>query len=691
MAGVSPEKNVQPEVSQQQQPNNDKIPPPEVTDEVADLSLQLESRKNPTAKSVLRDIILVNKVLATTKTGLQSVIGSKFDAVSTLFTTSSNNLAQRITSIEDKCDTLDKKCFQNEDSLEKRLQISEQKITALEHKLKKVNEADNIVLQTDPAIEAKQAAHENQLLVTKNILSCMEKDIASNSTRGMANTARLLSNNVKISGIPFSPSEDPVSVVKKFLEDKVEISVNNDDIYDAFRLPGTLSVFISGIRVTLPPQMFVRCSPSLRRRIEKNKRNLEGKTDPIDHHFYKIKAQLPDSYSAARQHFNPIVQDIITKNEGKEPRDQDTFAFRGAELLINGCPVKEAVAPPPRTDLLGITAENQSELNKIPLPVLASVTEKKSRFFGFAVRAYSTKYIQEVYLRLRQLHPTANHIMLAYRVDCVEDISQILQGSCHDGESHGDVKLADVLLKSQMSNVAVFVVRYYGGIQLRGARLKHIADVGRNALNKLRFPDGVPPGQQQQEAAANSETAPTASQMETPASPSQGGSRDTGPPHHQNTDDKDKDDDHISTEEGECNSIHSGNNFPTLMDHHNYGASSFNNRSGWGRGGHNQTDHRNDWSSYYRENYSNYNTDSNREPYNNRFSQRGGFNHGYDGYRERRYRPNPDYSHRGSDVDDFQGSRPNSRHRRPLHSGPRRQYFPKKNRNTDSARMAYTY
>ena len=102
---------------------------------------------------------------------------------------------------------------------------------------------------------------------------------------------------------------------------------------------------------------------------------------------------------------------------------------------------------------------------------------------------YDVRFVRKAYLRLRQLHLAANHVMLAFRVEDPANPDQQIEGSCHDEESHGDVTLAQVLENTQMKNTAVFVVRYYGGTPLRALRLKMIADTARAALHTLRFPD----------------------------------------------------------------------------------------------------------------------------------------------------------------------------------------------------------
>ena len=157
-------------------------------------------------------------------------------------------------------------------------------------------------------------------------------------------------------------------------------------------------------------------------------------------------------------------------------------------------PLLNQSSPPPHTAILNIPEQKQKEMDRIPLIQLAHHTEKRSRFYGYAARAYTFDFINLAYLKMRQMHPTANHIMAAYTLDSDVLGEDATYGACNDGESHSDVKLTETLNKTTMSNVVVFVVRYYGGIQLRGLRLKIIADCAKAALHKLRFPDGVPPG-----------------------------------------------------------------------------------------------------------------------------------------------------------------------------------------------------
>ena len=120
---------------------------------------------------------------------------------------------------------------------------------------------------------------------------------------------------------------------------------------------------------------------------------------------------------------------------------------------------------------------------------MAQQCHLKSKFFAYTVRVYDLPSTRQVYKRLRQLHLQANHVMMAFCIDSPDEPGKVLEGSCHDEESHGDVCLAMVLEQACMSNIAIFVVRYYGGIPLRGLRLKAITECTNEALHKLRFPE----------------------------------------------------------------------------------------------------------------------------------------------------------------------------------------------------------
>jgi len=63
-------------------------------------------------------------------------------------------------------------------------------------------------------------------------------------------------------------------------------------------------------------------------------------------------------------------------------------------------------------------------------------------------------------------HPKARHIVYAYRE--LNEFNQIIENSSDDGEPKGSsgVPVLNVLRGEEFINVAILVVRYFGGIKL---------------------------------------------------------------------------------------------------------------------------------------------------------------------------------------------------------------------------------
>ena len=132
----------------------------------------------------------------------------------------------------------------------------------------------------------------------------------------------------------------------------------------------------------------MKVTPYLQRRIASNIGKLEGKTDPTDGHFYKVKQQLPDTTQGTRQHFNKVIEDVQTKNKSRPKNERVSFYFQGYNLYVGGKRVREPIEPPSWLSLLAITPEEQKLVNAINLPELAYAEQQGSRFYGYAIRVY---------------------------------------------------------------------------------------------------------------------------------------------------------------------------------------------------------------------------------------------------------------------------------------------------------------
>lgn len=88
---------------------------------------------------------------------------------------------------------------------------------------------------------------------------------------------------------------------------------------------------------------------------------------------------------------------------------------------------------------------------------------KKSKFIAYLIPISEFKGFQN---KLREEHPKSRHVVYALRY--LNEFEQIVENSSDDGEPKGSSAppALNVLRGEEMINVAVLIVRYFGGIKL---------------------------------------------------------------------------------------------------------------------------------------------------------------------------------------------------------------------------------
>lgn len=91
------------------------------------------------------------------------------------------------------------------------------------------------------------------------------------------------------------------------------------------------------------------------------------------------------------------------------------------------------------------------------------IIEKKSKFIGYLLRCDSVEEVEKAHGFLKMEHKKATHICYAYSLK-----NPFVEKAVDDGEPSGTAgrPILSVLQKKGLSNVCVFVVRYFGGIKL---------------------------------------------------------------------------------------------------------------------------------------------------------------------------------------------------------------------------------
>ena len=90
----------------------------------------------------------------------------------------------------------------------------------------------------------------------------------------------------------------------------------------------------------------------------------------------------------------------------------------------------------------------------------------KSKFIAYLIPLKNEENFKPILNNLRKEHKKARHIVYAYRVG-------MKSKSCDDGEPKGTAghPLLELLYKKDLTDVALLVVRYFGGTKLGAGRL----------------------------------------------------------------------------------------------------------------------------------------------------------------------------------------------------------------------------
>ena len=108
---------------------------------------------------------------------------------------------------------------------------------------------------------------------------------------------------------------------------------------------------------------------------------------------------------------------------------------------------------------------------------------ERSSFYSFLFPIEDENHAKRIIEEIRKKHPKARHCCYAYKVGP-------FQKSSDDGEPKGPAgrPLMDVLLKNELDNTLLIVVRYFGGIKLGAGRLlRTYVDSAMLSINKARI------------------------------------------------------------------------------------------------------------------------------------------------------------------------------------------------------------
>ncbi len=113
-------------------------------------------------------------------------------------------------------------------------------------------------------------------------------------------------------------------------------------------------------------------------------------------------------------------------------------------------------------------------------------SEKRSKFFAFAMRAESEEEIHKIVAQYRKKYYDARHVCYAYVLDA--DRKRFRANDDGEPSSTAGKPILGQINKRELTNVLVIVVRYYGGVNLgTGGLIVAYRTAAEDALEKANI------------------------------------------------------------------------------------------------------------------------------------------------------------------------------------------------------------
>lgn len=317
--------------------------------------------------------------------------------------------------------------------------------------------------------EKQVQTNQKEITLMKGIIQKQHKQIQVLQHKVTDVVARGMEENLILSGLYETQGEDLIDRISLFIYDNMNIEARYEDFFWAQRIGQPQPDRIR-------PIMF-QCTEGLRSYILENTGRLKGIGNGNGGFFF-ITTQQPEGLVADKKNLAYSAKLAKEKNKQLRPEHKSRVEVKNQKLFINGQMFKQKVLTPKPIELF-VDDEEQEQMDKLKFFSSDPKTEKGSQFIGAAVQVRSTQDLVRAYRKAMQMNPCADHISMAANLDktpCFQD----------DGEFNASAKMHAELMNRKLDNIAIFVIRNYGGRHLGPARFECIIHVTKQALNNIQ-------------------------------------------------------------------------------------------------------------------------------------------------------------------------------------------------------------
>lgn len=159
------------------------------------------------------------------------------------------------------------------------------------------------------------------------------------------------------------------------------------------------------------------------------------------------------------------------------------MTFQRGKLIINEEPYQKAVKVPTAKDILRPDDALFDKAKELDIVKGVKETHDASKFASYAVAVQDHADVQAALTKMRLKFADATHVACAFRLPGAN--TPINQDFIDDGEFGCGRIMLKVLKEQQLLNIAVFIVRYYGGKHLGAQRHNIFHDMAAKAIQEL--------------------------------------------------------------------------------------------------------------------------------------------------------------------------------------------------------------
>lgn len=307
-----------------------------------------------------------------------------------------------------------------------------------------------------------------EMAYMKGLIQKQYKQIHSLQSKVTDVVARGMEDNLILSGLYEETGEDLVDRVATFLYDNMNIDARYQDIGEVYCMgspaPGKIR-----------PILF-QCAYNLRKHILDNTSRLRNIGNGNGGFFF-ISQQLPEAYVAEKKNLAYSTKLAKDKNKSLPKKHKARIEIKNKKLYVNAELVKQKVLTPKPVEIF-VDDDEQEQMDKIKFFSSNPKTEKGSQFITAAVKVSTSQELTRAYRKAIQMYTCADHVMMAaniQKVPCFQD----------DGEYNSSAKIHSIIMDRKVDNIALFVIRNYGGRHLGPTRFECISHVANEALASI--------------------------------------------------------------------------------------------------------------------------------------------------------------------------------------------------------------